>query len=216
VPDDHNGASDPSGLKALLTRWSFVRFTAASLASSVRWLAIALCISLALNFKQSLDHPRDRFIMIGPDGQMVPNTPLDEPVESDAQVLEFAGRAAEECGTYGFADFRLREEQCRHYFSQDGFVGFLQGLQQSRAVEAIQKSFANQTATRQGVGVLISATLKGGSVYSWKMQIPMLATTSVGPNSKDRHFILELTVVRVSPLVSLPPIAVDQWNERDS
>ena len=60
-----------------------------------------------------------------PDGRLVPLTPLDEPIMSDAALRNWTVAAVTEAFTLGHHDWRLRLASVRESFTDDGYESFL-------------------------------------------------------------------------------------------
>jgi len=168
-------------------------------------------LTVTLSFK-----PRhEPAAVVGPGGHAVLNTPLDEPMFSDAQILELAGAWAEDCQTYGFADYQSRlEGTCRGHFTDTAFSAYTDALRVSGRIHAIVSNFALQTAHYKSPGVVIRKEINSDATYQWTVQIPVQETILNDAHHYDRSSMVELQLVRQSPAVSLPPIAITGWIER--
>ena len=144
-----------------------------------------------------------------PDGRLVPLTPLDEPIMSDAALRNWTVSAVTEAFTLGHHDWRLRLAGIREYFSDAGYESFLKGLDESLFLDRLRDNLQVASAVAQGAPVIVDTRFFAGRV-GWAVEFPMLVTFSAGTRRVSQELVAQVLVMRV-PLDERPAgIAIEQ------
>ena len=144
-----------------------------------------------------------------PDGRLVPLTPLDEPIMSDAALRNWTAAAVTEAFTLGHHDWRLRLAAVRESFTDAGYESFLHGLNESLFLDRLRDNLQVASAVAQGAPVVTDTRYFRGRL-GWVIEFPLLVTFSAGARSVSRDLIARVLVMRV-PLSERPAgIGIEQ------
>ena len=142
------------------------------------------------------DRPMDRAYAATPDGRVIPMTPLEEPVMTQAALSAWVVTAVTEAFTLGHHDFRLRLSGVREYFTEQGYDGYTVQLEKSRLLERVREYRQVTSAVAKGAPVLTKATIWQGRAL-WTMEFPMLVTFHAGNRDETIEFLVTSLVMRV-------------------
>lgn len=144
-----------------------------------------------------------------PDGRLVPLTPLDEPIMSDAALRNWTVAAVTEAFTLGHHDWRLRLAAVRENFTDAGYESFLDGLNESLFLDRLRDHLQVASAVAQGAPVVTDTRYFRGRL-GWAIEFPLLVTFSAGARSVSQDLIARVLVMRV-PLSERPAgIGIEQ------
>ena len=144
-----------------------------------------------------------------PDGRLVPLTPLDEPIMSDAALRNWTAAAVTEAFTLGHHDWRLRLAAVRENFTDAGYESFLDGLNESLFLDRLRDNLQVASAVAQGAPVVTDTRYFRGRL-GWVVEFPLLVTFSAGARSVSQDLIARVLVMRV-PLSERPAgIGIEQ------
>ena len=96
------------------------------------------------------ERPMDRAYAATPDGRVIPMTPLEEPVMTQAALSAWVVTAVTEAFTLGHHDFRLRLSAVREYFTEQGYDGYTVQLEKSRLLERVREYRQVTSAVAKG------------------------------------------------------------------
>ena len=137
-----------------------------------------------------------------PDGRLVPLTPLDEPIMSDAALRNWTVSAVTEAFTLGHHDWRLRLSSVRKNFTDEGYESFLAGLNESLFLDRLRDNLQVASNVAQGAPVVTETRYFQGRV-GWAIEFPLLVTFAAGTRSVSQDLIARVLVMRV-PLSKRP------------
>lgn len=131
-----------------------------------------------------------------PDGRLVELTPLSEPIMSDAALKNWTVAAVTEAFTLGHHDWRMRLSAIREHFTDDGYDGFLEGLEKSQFLTRLRDNLQVASTVARGAPVITDTRLFGGRV-GWQMEFPILVTFQAGRRRVDQDLVARVLVLRV-------------------
>ena len=144
-----------------------------------------------------------------PDGRLVPLTPLDEPIMSDAALKNWTVSAVTEAFTLGHHDWRLRLSNVRGSFTDAGYESFLQGLDESLFLDRLRDHLQVASAVAQGAPVITDTRYFRGRL-GWAVEFPFLVTFAAGTRTVSQDLLARVLVMRV-PLSERPAgIGIEQ------
>ena len=144
-----------------------------------------------------------------PDGRLVPLTPLDEPIMSDAALRNWTVAAVTEAFTLGHHDWRLRLSDVRESFTDAGYESFLEGLDESLFLDRLRDNLQVASAVAQGAPVVTDTRYFRGRL-GWVVEFPLLVTFAAGARSVSQDLMARVLVMRV-PLSERPAgIGIEQ------
>ena len=137
-----------------------------------------------------------------PDGRVIPLTPLDEPIMSDAALRNWTVTGVTESFTMGHHDWRLRLSAAREYFTDAGYASFIGELEDSGFLTRLRDNRQVAAAVVQGAPVIVETRVLAGRV-GWTIEFPILVTFSAGAKRVNQYLIAKVLVMRV-PLEERP------------
>jgi intracellular multiplication protein IcmL len=182
-----------------------------------RRIVIALMVSLMINVLMSLllgyiftHPPMPKYFATSVNGRITPLFPLDEPNQSDSAVLQWANQAAIASFTYNFVNYREELQASSGFFTAEGWQQFLDALQQSNNLAAVQakKLIVSAVATRAPI-ILQKGILNGR--FSWRVQMPILVTYQSASEFTQQNNVVTILITRVSTLNSPRGIGIAQF-----
>ena len=156
--------------------------------------------------------PSPKIILTDSHGNQVEATPLDEPVMSDADLVDWVARAA--VAPYNFDYIHYRDTFSRNvkpYFTNDGWNGVVSNMKASKNIEEVVKD----SMVVEGVGrrppALVDSAVVGG-VANWTFEVPILVSFRNTNAMREQRITVKLVVIRVPPTFHPQGIAADSYN----
>jgi intracellular multiplication protein IcmL len=177
-------------------------------------LIVVILLVMSFIFYQILTRPLPKFYAIQPNNQTMSLTSYDEPNLLAETILRWSSKAATLAYTFKFSDYvgagnAEAQTAARPYFTTDGWEDY----QQSTA-PLITRIVENRLLVRSvvdGPPVISNQGPLPGKGYVWRVQIPLLVTyESAGPKV-TQHFLVTLSLVRVSTNINPAGIGIDQF-----
>ena len=131
-----------------------------------------------------------------PDGRVIPVTPLDEPVMTDASLKSWTVAAVTEAFTLGHHDWRLRLSAARENFTDDGYESFVDGLHESLFLDRLRDNLQVASAVARGAPVVTATHLFEGRI-GWAIEFPLLVTFQAGAQTVNQDLLARVLVMRV-------------------
>jgi intracellular multiplication protein IcmL len=179
------------------------------------WLALAQGLAIvvlltALTIQLFFTPPVVQYFGVNEKGSLIPLTPLNQPILTNAAVLSWTTSAASEIMTFGFQDYRRRFQESSRHFTRNGWQNYMDAVVKSGLIDAVQTRKQVLSAVPSAAPVIVRNGLVNG-VYTWDIQLPMVITTESLDQKQTTRQLLNLRVVRVSPLDSPNAIGIEQW-----
>jgi intracellular multiplication protein IcmL len=176
---------------------------------SYRWAVLALFILLIVNcglagilFYQFKNPPQPQYFAMTPDGKIIKNYGLDDPVFPDDQVLQWTADAIRQTFSQDFMHWSDQLQVASNKFTTPGWREFLKALKSSNNLETLTKLKMVSNAEITGAPRLMQKAVLGGH-FVWKVQLPILVTltngTQVIPLPMDVTVIVIRTPVEENP-----------------
>lgn len=147
-----------------------------------RWAVLALFIVLIINctlagvlFYQIKNPPEPQYFAITPDGRMINNYSLDDPVFPDDHILQWTADAVRQTFSLDFMHWSEQLQVASSKFSGPGWKEFLKALKSSNNLDTLIKLKMVSNAEITGAPRLVQKAVLGGH-YVWKVQLPVLVT----------------------------------------
>ena len=176
---------------------------------SYRWAVLALFILLIVNcglagilFYQFKNPPQPQYFAITPDGRIINNYGLNDPVFPDDHVLQWTADAIRQTFSQDFMHWSDQLQVASNKFTAPGWREFLKALKSSNNLETLTKLKMVSNAEITGAPRLMQKAVLGGH-FVWKVQLPILVTltngTQVIPLPMDVTVIVIRTPVEENP-----------------
>lgn len=160
--------------------------------------------------------PQDRFFPVGPNGEVIQIQPLTSPNKSEAQLRAWIVTGVMECSTFGHHDWRLRLEQCREYFTDAGYEGYVKQLKNpsNQIWERIVVNRQVMSAIPTGTPQIIGKGIVDGRT-TWKVEIPVTLSFKKGKQTRTTKQIVQLVISRVDTTERLSGLGITQWRAKN-
>src|SRR3990167_9585512 len=136
---------------------------------------------------QQTHKPAPKYFATTSAGQLIPMVPLDQPNLSDSAVLQWVSTAVTSLYTYDF----------------------LNCLEQSRNLEAVQDKKLTVQAVPAGAPIILSENNING-IYTWQVQLPILVTYQSLSEEFNQNLLVTIVIQRLSTLDSEYGIGIAQ------
>lgn len=103
------------------------------------------------------------------------NLPLNLANMSDAAIINWASNAVKDAYSYDFKNYHRQIQEIQKNFTPQGWTAFMTALNKSNNLNVVQNRKLVASGTLTGKPVILQKGIKNG-VYTWKLQVPMLAT----------------------------------------
>jgi intracellular multiplication protein IcmL len=177
--------------------------------SIVQGIVIIVLVAGIVSMFLSIENKRIYFATTS-DGRLINIVPLNEPYRSNAEVIEFAARTAQNVMRFDYHDYRENLQRVSSDFTTSGWESFSKALKDSSIIDAV-------TAHKLVVSMEIEAapeikqTFVKNGVYTWYLQFPIIIRFDGDQPPEPIRTILLLQVVRVSTLQNADGISIEQW-----
>ncbi|MDE0407020.1 MAG: DotI/IcmL/TraM family protein [Alphaproteobacteria bacterium] len=197
-------------IRQAVNRFAFHRDQHHGWRRAAGWLLLCNALTLAaLGGALALYAPVYVTVAATPDGRLVPLTPLDEPIMSDAALRNWTVAAVTEAFTLGHHDWRLRLSSVRESFTDEGYESFLASLNESLFLDRLRDNLQVASAVAQGAPVVTDTRYFEGRL-GWAIEFPLLVTFAAGARSVSQDLVARVLVMRV-PLSERPAgIGIEQ------
>lgn len=205
-------------LQTVVTRNKFYREGYQSLMKiAIAQGVVVLILAFLVTYKMFIEPPPVRYFATTNDGKILEMSPLNEPSLNDPAVLSWTAQAAADVMTFSFLDYQRRLSQSAPYFTQPGWDGFLQAIQESRFLEGVKVNQQIVTAVPADAPVIVDRKKpdEPGDKFYWRVQLPMIITFTSGEKTQSKRQLLNLVIVRVSPLENPSGLGIEQWVASD-
>lgn len=175
---------------------------------------VVLVLAALVTYKMFIEPTPVRYFATTDDGKIINLTPLTDPSMTDAGVLTWASQSASDVMTFSFQDYQRRLQASSGYFTPAGWNGFMKAIQDSRFLEGVQANQQIVTAVPYQAPVIVDRGQADGRYY-WRIQLPMVVTFVSGDKKATKRQLLNLMIVRRSPLENPAGLGIEQWVASD-
>lgn len=169
---------------------------------------IAIGSLIALSLYLYFTKPAPVYFSTDNEMRVVAPVPLDQPYLSDADLLQWVGRALPTSFTYDFLNYQHEQQDVVQYFTPKGLqnlVGQLNNYHLDFNSLRAGKLFVN--ATLSGAPFILNKGLLPEGKYAWRVQIPMNVSYS---NGIERSLLIVALIVRIPTLDNLYGVGIDE------
>lgn len=145
---------------------------------------------------------------MGRDGRIMPLVPVDQPNQSNDEVLRWASQAALAAFSYSYVNYHDELQASSEFFTDNGWSQFLNALGGSNNLLTLTArqmvASAQLLAPAQIItppAVISEGPLKGR--YSWHIEVPVLVTYQNASEYTQQASMVSIWVVRV-PVSNAP------------
>jgi len=174
-------------------------------------IAMFLIVALAVTvFVLIIERPSPTYFATTDSGRIIPLIPLDRPNLSSQDVLQWASEAVIAVNSYDFVNFRSAFQASEKYFTSPGWDSFMKALSTSKNLETVQNKKIVVSAVLSGAPIITNRYVIHGR-YTWKLQLPMVVSYQSQSETIDQHYLVLLTVERVSTLDNVYGVGISSY-----
>jgi intracellular multiplication protein IcmL len=155
-----------------------------------------LALSLVVNVFYGMRETRMEFFAVSPDGRVTPIQALDRPVQSIAQVRNWATDALLSSLTLSFANYRKEMNEYQLNFTDQGWRSYQEALKGSNIIDTIISQQLVTSAVASGAPVLKSRGIADNGKWGWQLEIPVVVTYESTSQKQQANYLIQMTVVR--------------------
>jgi intracellular multiplication protein IcmL len=147
----------------------------------------------------ALHKPEPRYFATNRDGTIIQLLPLNQPLHSDADIRDWATRAALAAMSYDFLNYRTQLQASAQYFTDDAFTTYLKALKDSGNMELLTTKRLVSQPFSEGVPIVLAQGMIGDR-YAWKVKVPIAVRYVSSSQTQISHYMVTMTITRVSTL----------------
>ena len=155
-----------------------------------------LALSVVVNVFYGMREQRMEFFAVSPEGRVTPIQALDRPVQSIAQVRNWATEALLSSLTLSFANYKSQMNEYQLNFTDQGWRSYQEAMRNSKVIDTIIAQQLVTSAVATGAPVVKARGMSEGGRYGWQMEIPIVVTYESTSQKQQANYLIELTVVR--------------------
>lgn len=141
-------------------------------------------------------------------GRITQLQPLNMPVLSGRQLVQFAQEAAVASYTFDFVNYRKQLSELSSYYTRDGYSEYIDALSRSN-LDIVTKRKYVVSAVASGAPVVTREGVKQG-VYAWEVQMPMSVVYQSSAERADQKFVVKMLLVRMPTAENPKGVGVHQ------
>lgn len=153
--------------------------------------------------------PAPQYFPVGVNGHILPLVLLDQPNQSDDDILQWASQAAMASFSYSYVDYRDELQASSGFFSGNGWSQFITALAASNNLEAVKAKGMVVSAQLTNPPTILKKEIING-LYTWRIEVPVLVTYQNDTQYTQQYNMVNLLVTRDSILNSPRGIGIDQ------
>lgn len=155
-----------------------------------------LGVSLSANIFFGLQTTQYRYFAVDPEGGIVEVVPLERPIQSTNEVLSWATDAIVQAYTLSFANYQQQLSDYRNLFTEPGWAGFEQALENNKILDTVIKQKLVTRAVPAGAPVIVSQGITQGGRYGWQIQLQLIVTYESASGRNSQTINVDALVVR--------------------
>lgn len=159
--------------------------------------AIALIVSITANVFLSARDAKYVYFATDSEGRIKELTPLNRPIQSIKDVLEWTSNAVTRSYTFSFANYREEFSQSRSNFTTEGWNGFEKALKDSGNLESVLEKKMVVTAIPVSAPYVVAEGNFNGT-YMWQIEFEIIVTYQTPSEKINQPLNVRATVIRQS------------------
>lgn len=181
--------------------------------SAVIALFIVLIVDCALAgvlYYQMKNPPQPQYFAITPDGRIIKNYALNDPVFPNDHVLQWTADAVRQTFSLDFMHWSQQLQGASVKFTASGWKEFVKAFKASNNLDTLVKLKMVSNAEVTGAPQLVQTAVLNG-VFAWKIQLPILVTLTNGNQVIPLPMDVTVIVLRVPVEESPERIAINNF-----
>lgn len=155
-----------------------------------------LCLSIVANIYFGLQKTEYRYFAVDPNGGISEVIPLERPIQSTTEVLNWTADAIVRSFTLSFANYQSQLNDSRIQFTDAGWTGFQEALSRNKILDTIITQKLVTSAVPASAPVVTASGIVENGRYGWRIQMPLIVTYESASGSQSQTFNVEAVVVR--------------------
>lgn len=143
--------------------------------------------------------PEPKYFATNRDGTIIQLVPLNEPLHTDADIRDWATRAALAAMSYDFLNYRNQLQAAAQYFTEEAFTTYLKALKDSGNMDLLTTKRLVAQPYSEGVPVVLAQGMIMDR-YAWKVKVPIAVRYVSSSQTQIMHYMVTMTITRVSTL----------------
>ena len=169
-------------------------------------------VALAWDFAYTASHPPEPlYFFTDCHANLVQDTPLSQPVMSDADLMEFTANSVLAVYNFDYEHYRQTlSREASPNFTVDGWNGVVTAIERTRNLDEIKASSMVVSAKPLDSPVIQGSGLAGDHL-AWTIRLPIHVTYSNLKERRHMDLVVTATVVRVPTAFHPNGMAVDSF-----
>lgn len=169
-------------------------------------------VALAWDFAYTASHPPEPlYFFTDSHANLVQDTPLSQPVMSDADLMEFTANSVLAVYNFDYEHYRQTlSREASPNFTVDGWNGVVTAIERTRNLDEIKASSMVVSAKPLDSPAIQSSGLAGDHL-AWSIRLPIHVTYSNLKERRHMDLVVTAVVVRVPTAFHPNGIAVDSF-----
>lgn len=155
-----------------------------------------LAASVVVNVFYGMRETRIELIAVTPEGRVTPIQAIDRPMQSIAQVRNWATEALLSSLTLTFANYKSQMNEYQLNFTDQGWRSYQEALRGASIIDTIIAQQLVTSVVATGAPVVKGKGISENGRYGWMMEIPIVVTYESTSLKQQAPYLIELTVVR--------------------
>jgi hypothetical protein len=161
-----------------------------------------------------LHRPLPQFSATLPDRREMGLVSYLEPNLMPNTLVRWSSKAAVAAYTFNFVDHEKQIALARDYFTPGGWTAYQNAISGTVARVVKQQLFVYGVVSQPAV--ISNQGERPGHGYSWRMQVPFLATYQSAEESRSDDYFVLMTVVKVPTTVNPDAIGIETFEMRSA
>jgi intracellular multiplication protein IcmL len=163
---------------------------------------------------QVMHRPLPTFSAVLPDKRVMPLVAYVEPNLMSNTLIRWASKAAVAAYTFNFVDHEKQIAQARPYFTPGGWQAYQDAI--SDTVDRVVKQQLFVYGVVSEPAVISNQGDRPKQGYSWRIQIPFLATYQSAEESRSTDYFVLVTIVKVPTTINPDAIGIESFEMREA
>lgn len=156
---------------------------------------------------------REYFGIDSQSGRMVPLVPLGDPYLAQGALLTWFVECVTSTNTYDFVNYQKQFQKNSQCFTGHGWDEFNSAVARAGTLESVKTQRLVASSVANGAPVITREGLRGG-VYSWEIEMPVMATFQGGQAGRSlvtQKLLVTAVVSRVPTYESRNGVGIDHY-----
>jgi intracellular multiplication protein IcmL len=169
---------------------------------------LSLLFMVCAVFYQVTHRPLPVFAAESPDGKTMALTPYNEPDLVPGNLLKWASKAVVAAYTFDFVNYDKELGLARPYFTSSGWQAYQAAI--APVIQRVRKEQLTVNGIVSGAPVISNQGDLNGQ-YTWRLQIPFLATYQSADQTRPKNYFILLTVIKMPTSISPQGVGIDNF-----